>query len=157
MLLAVGVQGRQKGADLVHAEKVPYGTEQRKAQFVPNGPLHEKVAAVTIRAEMTDFRDALLWHMNRDGTTIADLARGARVSIDVIKKVRSRHGASTNAEAAAKIAAYYGKSVSDFLQCKEVTDEGAFEALVQLLTPEERKMLVAQMRGMIQAHEEPKD
>lgn len=154
MLIAVGVQGVQKGADFVHAQKVPYGTELRKREIVPNGPLRANGCAASIRAAMTDFRDALLWHMSQHKTKIAELARGSGVSADTIKKLRTRKHSSTNAEAADRIAAYYGKSVRDFMLCQDVPDTSAFLALADLLKPEERKMLLAQMRAMIQTREE---
>lgn len=64
---------------------------------------------------MKDFRDALLWHMTQHQTTIAALAKGSGVSADVIKKVRSREGASAKAEDAWRIAAYFGKELPQFI------------------------------------------
>lgn len=102
---------------------------------------------------MNDFRDALLRHMARDHTTIAKLAKCAGVSSDIIKKVRTRPHASTNAEDASKIAAFYGKSVAEFIRCEEVPSVDAITALLALLTPEEKRLLEAQVRAMLQVRD----
>lgn len=101
-----------------------------------------------------DFRSALLWHMREHGTRIADLAKGAGVSADIIKKLRTRDNASTSAETAAKISAFYGKSVSQFIAREEASDTQAFNALLELLYPAERKLVLHQIRGLIENREE---
>lgn len=99
---------------------------------------------------MKDFRDALLWHMNAYRTKVADLAAGSGVSLDIIKKLRTRAGASTNAEDATKIAAFYGKDVKEFINREEVPSDRAISHLIDLLEPQERQVLEAQIRAMIQ-------
>lgn len=101
---------------------------------------------------MSSFHDALLWHMSRHNTKIAELAEGSGVSADAIKKLRTRPGGSTNAEYAARIAAFYGKSVRAFLDCDDASDAG-IEDLARLLTPDERRIVAAQIRGMLSARE----
>ena len=100
---------------------------------------------------MVEFREALRWHMEKHGTGVAELARGAGVSQDVIKKLRSRDKASTKAETAQKIAAFYGKDVRSFQECLEPLDSEAFSALAGLLTPDERRKIVVEMRRLIEA------
>ena len=107
-----------------------------------------------MRATMNQFRDALLWHMAQNKTTIAGLAKGSGVSADVIKKVRSRDNASAKAEDAWRIAAYFGKDLPQFIRCEEVPDDQEFRSLLGLLTPQEKKILGAQMRAMLQVREE---
>jgi len=102
---------------------------------------------------MKDFRDALLWHMTQGQTTIAALAKGSGVSADVIKKVRSREGASAKAEDAWRIAAYFGKELPQFIRCEDVPDDQEFHSLLGLLDPKEKKLLGAQMRAMLQVRE----
>lgn len=104
-------------------------------------------------AIMKDFRDALLWHMTQHQTTIAALAKGSGVSADVIKKVRSREGASAKAEDAWRIAAYFGKELPQFIKCEAVPDDQEFRSLLGLLNPQEKKLLGAQMRAMLQVRE----
>ena len=60
------------------------------------------------------FRDALLWHLERDGTAVADLARAAGVRAEVIDGVRS--GGHASAEDARAIAAHYGRSLDAFIR-----------------------------------------
>ncbi|MBL3567085.1 helix-turn-helix transcriptional regulator [Rhodovulum sulfidophilum] len=98
-----------------------------------------------------DFRDALLWHMTRNGTTVAELSRETGVSRDVINKVRLRAGASTSVENAMLIAAFYGKSVNQFILCEDVDQVGRLKNLVELISPEVRPLVEAQIRGLLNA------
>ena len=96
------------------------------------------------------FRKALLWHMERNTTGVAELARGAAVSPDIIKKVRAREQSSTNAETAEKIAGFYGKSLADFLRCDESTENTVdFAALTSAMSEEQRKFLLQVIRTML--------
>jgi hypothetical protein len=98
---------------------------------------------------MASFRDALLRHMAQRDTTIADLSRGSGVSPDVIKKVRTRPNASTKAEEAVRIAAFFGKTVDQFIKNEEVSKDQQLMLLVELLSPDEQMLLEAQIRAMI--------
>lgn len=108
---------------------------------------------MTMRATMTDFRDALLWHMTQHQTTIAALAKGSGVSADVIKKVRSREGASAKAEDAWRIAAYFGKELPQFIRCEDVPQDQELRSLYALLETQEKKLAAAHMRAMLQTRE----
>lgn len=105
---------------------------------------------------MDSFRKALIWHMDQHGTSIHELARGAGVSSDIIKKLRTRENASTNAETASKIAAFYGKDVASFIACREVSEDDAFNALLGLLTRDERNMIERQLRALVGFRDPPK-
>lgn len=64
------------------------------------------------------FKAALLFHMERGGTKIADLASGSGVSESAIKKLRTRND-TTSAENALAIAKFYGLSLEEFMMCGE--------------------------------------
>lgn len=96
-----------------------------------------------------DFRKALIWHMDHHGTAIADLVKATGVSRDVINKLKAREGSSTTAENAMLIAAYYGKSVNDFVALREASEATRTAAMLDLLQPEERRLLQAQIRGLL--------
>jgi hypothetical protein len=97
-----------------------------------------------------NFSDALLWHMDRAGHTIAELARGSGVSASAIKQLRARSGSGTSAKTGAQIAAFYGKSYQSFLRCEEnASDEDALREALTLLSPAERKMILLQIRGLV--------
>lgn len=96
-----------------------------------------------------DFRDALLWHMERHGTSITELVEGTGVSRDVINKLKARADSSTTVENAVRIAAFYGKSVNQFLARREVTQEDRLATLLELLPPEARQLLAAQVEGLV--------
>jgi hypothetical protein len=113
-------------------------------------PLIGQSTKTMLRVMESDFRHALLWHMDREHTRPAVLARSAGVSLDIIKKLRTREHSSTNAEVASKIAAYYGKTLEQFIRCEDTaTDEASFIALLGLLSADERAILLRQVRGMI--------
>lgn len=101
-----------------------------------------------------DFRHALVWHMDREGTSISDLVSATGVSRDVINKLRARPESSTTVENAMLIAAYYGKTVNQFISLETTNSDDAAKTLIGLLTPEERRLLEAQMRGLLAARAE---
>ena len=146
MTQAVSLDPAEKGWNVCHACD---GARWHHFRQVPSDPSRRR-CRLPYNAGMVDFREALLWHMERHGTGVADLARGAGVSQDVIKKLRSRDKGSTKAETAQKIAAYYGKDVRSFQECIEPGDSDAFSALAGLLTPEERREVVREMRRRIE-------
>jgi len=96
-----------------------------------------------------DFRRAFLRHLDQHGTSLAALARETGVSLDVLKKLKTRATGSTTAENAMLISAYYGKTVNQFIAGDEVSADQTFANLLQMLTPAERQLLEAQMRGLI--------
>lgn len=105
---------------------------------------------VYTNAVAATFNTALLWHMERFGTGVSELSRGTGVSLGAIKQMRARPDSTTSAENADAIARYYGKSVRAFLECLDENEaEGALAKLLDLLTPDERAMLEAQVRGML--------
>lgn len=99
------------------------------------------------------FRAALLRHMQDQKTTMTELSKGSGVSIDIIKKLRSREGSSTNVEAATLIAAFYGKTLAEFTLGVEPSEIGQLETMLELLTPDERRVILAQIRGMVRGRE----
>lgn len=119
------------------SKQVPFDRLPTNGRMAYKGAMHDGT-----------FRAALRWHMEKSNTTIAELAKATGVSEDTLKKIRSRHNASTKAENASKIAAFFGKDVSAFLQCRDV-DDAELGALLDLLTEEERRFLLAQVRGLL--------
>lgn len=112
---------------------------------------------LTIRRESGDvpgveksFATALLWHMDRAGTGVAELSRATGVSANVIKKMRIGAVASTTAENAVAISRFYGKTVSQFLECDEDVAIAKLVHLIDLLSPEEREQLERQVLGLLQ-------
>ena len=96
-----------------------------------------------------DFRDAFLWHLDRHGTKIADLVAATGVSRDVLNKLRARPGSSTTVENGLLIASFYGKTVNQFVACEVVSPEHQLATLIDMLPQEERRILLAQIRGML--------
>lgn len=90
-----------------------------------------------------------MWHMERHNTKIADLVRETGVSRDVVNKLKARPESSTDVENAILIAAYYGKTVNEFITKKEATDASRTQALLGLLSPEEHRLLQSQIRGLL--------
>lgn len=98
---------------------------------------------------MLTFRDALLRHMLDHNTTIAELSRGTGVSEGLIKKLRTREGGSTSAEVAMRIASFYGKTLEAFVSEGDEEERDRLAAMLDLLTEDERRILAAQIRGLI--------
>lgn len=121
------------------------------ASQVPNDTLLKKAALGLSGRMANDFRNALIHHMTKEETSITDLVEATGVSRDVINKLRARPNSSTTVENAMLIAAYYGKTVNQFISLEETDPDDAAASLVSLLTPEERRLLEAQMRGLIAA------
>ena len=98
------------------------------------------------------FQAAFLWHLDTHGTKMTDLSRATGVSLDVLKKLKSRPNSSTSAESGAQIAAFYGKSVDEFINFSRAvvsqSETAEFLSLLDRLTAEERKLLLRQLRGM---------
>lgn len=105
---------------------------------------------------LRDFRTALLWHMEHHNTSITDLVDGSGVSRDVINKLKARADSSTTVENAVKIAAYYGKSVNQFLALREVTQEERIATLLELLPQEVQRLLAVQLEGLLRHRDEQK-
>ena len=95
------------------------------------------------------FRPALLWHMEKHGTTIAELARGSGVTEAAIKKLRVGASQSTDVDRAVAIARFYGKSVEAFMNCSESAEDDMMRAVLFRLTDAERQILHAQIRGIL--------
>ena len=96
-----------------------------------------------------DFRAALIWHMEEHDTKIVDLVKETGVSRDVINKLIGRSKSTTSVENAMLIAAYYGKSVNQFVSRTPVDSLDRMTTLFGLLEPAERQLLEAQMRGIL--------
>lgn len=111
--------------------------------------LWERQQTVTFRRMADTFYDALIWHMDKFGTTVAELAHGAGVSEDAIKKIRTRPGGGTRAQTGAKIAAFYGKTLEQFMACAEAGEEETLLATLRLLDPTERRLILLQAKGII--------
>ncbi len=91
--------------------------------------------------------------MERGNVGPSELAKGSGVSLDVIKKLRlgERPNSSTTPENALKIAAYFGLTLEAFMKTGETEPGSALADLAQLLTPQEEKLLAAQIRGLLAA------
>jgi nucleoside 2-deoxyribosyltransferase len=97
----------------------------------------------------TTFRNALMWHMERHGTGISALVAATGVSRDIVNKLRAREDSSTTVENGVMIAAYYGKTVNQFLDMADVTPADRVQTLFELLTKEEQQLLAAQIAGIL--------
>ena len=93
------------------------------------------------------FRQALLATVSETGTSIAEVARGAGVSYEQLKKVGQREAASTNVDDAVRVANYFGFTIDEFLQDNLASDRIAGARLWFRLTEAERNILLAAARG----------
>ena len=112
---------------MICAEALDAGEEvlcDPHAGIVPIGTLEVKCQRTILRMEKNSvysafmsrsFGDTLKARMDAEEVSIADISRATGVSSDIVKKLRSREGSTTNVEDAAKLAAYFGQSVEDFM------------------------------------------
>lgn len=63
-----------------------------------------------------DFRRAFLRHLEDHGTSLTAISRATGVSLDVLKKLKTRGSGSTSVENGMLIAAFYGETVNQFVQ-----------------------------------------
>lgn len=96
-----------------------------------------------------DFRTALLYHMDKHQTAIVDLVKATGVSRHVINKIKAREGSSTDVENGLLIAAYYGKTLNQFVSMVDDAEVDPLVNLLELLSPAERQLLEAQILGLI--------
>lgn len=133
----------------VHAAECAKWHTNTQELSVPNATLNG-TAMNGLRCGMaSDFRHALLWHMDKHETKIADLVKETGISRDVINKLRARENSSTTAENALLIASYYGKTLEQFIRCDDARDDAVLTTLAGMLRPEEAEMLEAQLRGIL--------
>ena len=120
---------------------------------VPNDTLRE-MPIVHLNNDMAeDFRHAFLWHLERHETPLSDLVAATGVSRDVLNKLKARAESSTSVENGMLIASYYGKTINEFIACKEATETSRISALLQMLRPEEQRILESQIRGVLVGRE----
>ncbi|MDO6587358.1 helix-turn-helix transcriptional regulator [Salipiger sp. 1_MG-2023] len=144
----------QFGDDFVMCAHADNSANWHKRGQVPNDTL-PIIADVSFTCRMAhDFRHAFIWHLDRHGTKLSDLVNETGVSRDVLNKLKARENSSTTVENAMLIAAYYGKSISDFIALKDADEASAARALFDLLTPEERRLVEAQIRGILRRNEQ---
>lgn len=116
---------------------------------VPNDTLRRGARWMLYGVMADEFREALIWHMDHHGTGIAQLVAATGVSRDVVNKLRSRPGSSTTVENALLIASFYGKTVNQFVARQAVTLDDQLQTLIDMLEPEARRILAAQVRGLL--------
>lgn len=116
---------------------------------VPNDALREVPINTLSRGMSNDFRRALLWHMERHGTTIHEIVEATGVSRNVLNKLKGRENSSTSVENGMLIAAFYGKTLNEFIAKQTPTDASRLRALFELLQPAERQLLESQIRGIV--------
>lgn len=97
---------------------------------------------------MKTFRDAFLEALERSEVTLKDVARGSGVSYEQLRKIKDRPTASTNVDDAVKLAHFFGFSLDEFLDDRELQDRLRVVELYNQLSPQERELLRAAARGL---------
>lgn len=94
------------------------------------------------------FRDALLEALISTGISLKALSDATDVSYEQLKKLKQRSG-STNIDDAVRIAAFFGKTVEDFINDPELSGPLRVVDLYFRLPPEKRPRLEAFGEGML--------
>lgn len=92
--------------------------------------------------KMQTFRNALLTFIDKSGLNLAEIARGAGVSHEQLKKIKQRETASTNVEDAVKIARFFGLTIDEFLGDHSAAQRLEILDLYTQLSDEERGFLL---------------
>jgi transposase-like protein len=101
-----------------------------------------------MQAMTKTFRQALLDALERTGANLSDVARGASVSYEQLKKVTQRATASTNVDDARAVANYFGLTVDEFMDDSLAEDRLRLAQLWSRLSEKERQILLAAARGL---------
>lgn len=94
------------------------------------------------------FRESLLDHCKQSGWSLKAVADGAGVSYEQVKKIAQRPDAKTNVDDAIKVAAFFGKTLNEFVDDALAQDRADLAAIYSRLTPQERRILQAAARGL---------
>lgn len=116
---------------------------------VPIDTLRHVPIGILTHPMANEFKQALEWHMKEHDTKIVDLVNGAGVTRDVVNKVLYRKPASTSVENAILIAAFYGKTVNQFVSLQPVSSLERAKNLFELMQPEDLQLLEAQIQGIL--------
>jgi transposase-like protein len=119
----------------------------------PIDTLSEADESVLKEAMTNEFRRAFMAHIQKHKTAFADIVRETGVSRNVLNKLKAREDGSTSVENGMLIAAFYGKTLNEFVAMQEATDESRVRALLQLLTPTERHILESQIKGILNSRQ----
>ena len=87
------------------------------------------------------FRDAFVERLALTEKTVAEVARGAGVSVEQLKKMKQRAKASTNVDDGVKIAHYFGLSLDEFISDTTIPDRLAMLETFQELSDQEQTFL----------------
>ena len=87
------------------------------------------------------FKEALLAEAEARGMPLSTVAERSGVSYEQIKKIKQRHGASTNVDDAKKVANVFGMTLDEFLDDPMASDRAEIVQTYNSLSPEERAML----------------
>lgn len=112
-----------------------------------------EIAVRDLCRHMKRFRDAFLWHLDQYQGPLVEIARETGVSRDTLNKLISREGSTTSAENAIRIAAFFGKTLEEFIRCDDAPLDRQIPALMDLLNQEERRLVEAMIRGVLSERE----
>jgi transcriptional regulator with XRE-family HTH domain len=93
------------------------------------------------------FRSALLDALETGDASLRQVADGAGVSYEQLKKICQRETASTNVDDAVKIAGFFGVSLDEFLGNDLVSTRSEIVHLYNQLSEAEREILLDAARG----------
>lgn len=97
------------------------------------------------------FKEAYLWHLAKHGPRIADFSRATGVSRDVLNKFQLPGPRTTSVENGLAIAAYFGKTLEQFMRCDEVSPDEMLHNLAERLLPSEQQVVISTMTALLQA------
>ncbi|MGB0855057.1 MAG: hypothetical protein ACPGSI_17300 [Pikeienuella sp.] len=104
---------------------------------------------------MKMFRDALIVRLEETGIPLSQVAEGAGVSYEQLKKLKQVPDRSTNVEDAIRVADFFGMSVEEFMSDGEVSGRHELAAILTRLSPEARKVLTTAAKAQLASEDLP--
>lgn len=100
---------------------------------------------------MKTFRDALIEATSNGGPSLRSVAEATKVSYEQLKKLNQGKTQKTNVEDARKIAAFFGRTLEEFIDCPEMKADIELASILSELLPLERQVLVNAAKAQIAA------
>lgn len=97
------------------------------------------------------FRNAFLDALEQTGQSLASVAKGAKVSLEQLKKLKQRDTATTNVDDARRIANHFGMRLDDFIDGEVTEEDIEMLDLLHQLEPQERQFLRTAAKAQIDA------
>ncbi|KPU84222.1 hypothetical protein JI58_05125 [Marinosulfonomonas sp. PRT-SC04] len=100
---------------------------------------------------MKKFREALLEKLDETGISLKQVADGAGVSYEQLKKLKQIKSRTTNVEDAMRVAHFFGLTLEELMAGQEASDQAEIVGLLGSLSTEARNFLITAAKAQLAA------